>query len=102
SMASPAYLVRGAGNPASLNSAAHGAGRRISRSQAKRTFRWADFSALLRDRGVKVLCAGIDEVPAVYKDIEEVMKSQQDLVTPVARFHPKLVMMAPARERPED
>lgn len=102
SMASPAYLVRGAGNPASLNSAAHGAGRRISRSQAKRTFRWADFSALLRDRGVKVLCAGIDEVPAVYKDIEEVMKSQQDLVTPVARFHPKLVMMAPAGERPED
>jgi len=102
SMASPAYLVRGKGNLASLNSAAHGAGRRISRSQAKRTFRWNDFSALLRERRVKVLCAGIDEVPAVYKDIEEVMRAQQDLVEPLARFYPRLVMMAPAGERPED
>ncbi len=102
SMASPAYVVRGRGNADALNSAAHGAGRRISRSQAKRTFHWRDFSALLAERGVKVLCAGIDEVPAVYKDIEAVMRAQQDLVEPVARFHPRLVMMAPAGERPED
>ncbi len=102
SMASPAYLVRGKGNPASLNSAAHGAGRKISRSQAKRTFRWSDFAELLRKRGVKVLRAGIDEVPAVYKDIETVMRAQQDLVEPLARFYPRLVMMAPAGERPED
>lgn len=102
SMASPAYVVRGKGTPESLNSAAHGAGRRISRSQAKRTFRWSNFSVLLRERGVRVLCAGIDEVPAVYKDIEEVMRAQRDLVEPLARFHPRLVMMAPAGERPED
>lgn len=102
SMASPAYVVRGKGNPESLNSAAHGAGRRISRRQAKRTFRWSNFSVLLRERGVRVLCAGIDEVPAVYKDIEEVMRAQRDLVEPLARFHPRLVMMAPAGERPED
>ncbi len=102
SMASPAYIVRGLGNAESLRSAAHGAGRRISRSQAKKTLQWRDARALLDARGVTVMSAGLDEVPMVYKDIEEVMAAQADLVASLARFHPKLVKMAPAGERPED
>jgi tRNA-splicing ligase RtcB len=51
---------------------------------------------------VKLLSAGLDEVPMAYKDIDEVMAAQRDLVEPLARFEPRLVKMAPAGERPED
>jgi len=94
SMATPAYLVRGLGQPESLNSAAHGAGRVMSRTQAKRTLDWKDARAFLSERGVTLLSAGIDEVPAVYKDIHAVMQAQSDLVEPVAMFQPKMVRMA--------
>ena len=102
SMASPAYIVKGKGNAASLNSASHGAGRRMSRRQALQTFTWHDAKKVLAARGVTLLSAGLDEVPMVYKDIDEVMAAQEDLVEPLARFDPKLVKMAPAGERPED
>jgi len=102
SMASAAYLVRGKGNPDSLESAAHGAGRKMSRKAAIRQYRWADVRPYLQERGVHVLSAGIDEIPWVYKDIHEVMAAQHDLVEPIARFMPQLVKMAPAGERPED
>ena len=102
SMAAPGYLVQGKGSPESLNSASHGAGRKMSRSEAVRQFRWGDIRPILEQRGVKVLSAGIDEVPFVYKDIDEVMAAQADLVTSLARFMPRLVKMAPAGERPED
>ncbi|MEE8143310.1 MAG: RtcB family protein [Planctomycetota bacterium] len=102
SMAAPAYIVRGKGSAASLNSAAHGAGRRMSRKQAKRTFRWQDVQELLREKRVRLLSAGIDEVPMVYKNIDEVMAAQDDLVESLARFEPRLVKMAPSGERPED
>ncbi len=101
-MASPAYVVRGKGNKASLNSAAHGAGRRMSRTQARNTLDWKDAQDLLRRRGVTLISAGIDEVPMVYKDIDAVMAAQTDLVAPVGQFFPQLVKMAPAGERPED
>ncbi|WP_224772665.1 RtcB family protein [Pelagicoccus enzymogenes] len=102
SMASPAYVVRGKGNPESLNSASHGAGRVMSRKQAASKLNWKDANKLLQERGVRLLSAGIDEVPYVYKDIDEVMAAQADLVDPLARFFPRLVKMAPAGERPED
>jgi tRNA-splicing ligase RtcB len=51
---------------------------------------------------VALLSAGLDEVPMVYKDIDEVMSAQSDLVEPVAKFQPKIVKMAPAGEKPED
>ncbi len=102
SMAAPAYIVRDKGSAASLNSAAHGAGRRMSRKQAKRTFRWQDVQELLREKRVRLLSAGIDEVPMVYKNIDEVMAAQEDLVESLARFEPRLVKMAPSGERPED
>jgi tRNA-splicing ligase RtcB len=102
SMGAPGYVVRGKGVAASLNSAAHGAGRRMSRTKAKAMFNWNDTRRFLRERGVTVLSAGLDEVPMAYKDIDEVMAAQQDLVEPLARFDPKLVKMAPGNEPPED
>jgi tRNA-splicing ligase RtcB len=102
SMGTPGYVVRGKGVAASLNSAAHGAGRRMSRTKAKETFTWEAAQQFLRARGVRLLSAGLDEVPMAYKDINEVMAAQSDLVEPLARFEPRLVKMAPGGEPPED
>jgi len=102
SMGTPGFVVRGRGEKASLSSAAHGAGRRMSRKKAHKTFRWKDVEEFLRQRHVELISAGLDEAPMAYKDIEEVMAAQSDLVLPVARFDPRLVKMAPAGERPED
>ena len=102
SMASPGFVVSGKGNPDSLNSASHGAGRVMSRTQATKTFNWKKVNAFLREQGVTLISAGLDEVPMVYKNIREVMAAQNDLVTTLGQFDPKLVKMAPAGERPED
>jgi len=102
SMGTSGYVVRGKGSPESLNSAAHGAGRRMSRKQAKESFRWSHVNKFLKDKGVLLLSAGLDEVPMAYKDIYQVMAAQHDLVQPVARFDPRIVKMAPPGERPED
>ena len=102
SMATPGFLVRGKGNQASLKSASHGAGRVMSRKQALKSFRWQDAKELLKERGVTLMSAGLDEMPMVYKDIHQVMAAQSDLVDVIGRFDPKLVKMAPAGERPED
>lgn len=102
SMATPTYVVRGLGQASSLNSAAHGAGRRMSRSAAKKKYDWKFVHPVLKERGVELISAGLDEVPMVYKNIDEVMRAQSDLVEPLATFQPKLVKMAPAGERPED
>src|SRR5437899_8999630 len=85
SMGTPGYVVRGKGVAASLNSAAHGAGRRMSRTKAKETFTWDVAQRFLRERGVTLLSAGLDEVPMAYKDIDQVMAAQCDLVEPLAR-----------------
>lgn len=102
SMADPAFIVVGKDGDGSLSSASHGAGRVMSRTAAKNTFRWASVRELLKERGVTVISSGIDENPGVYKDIRRVISLQRDLVEPVARFDPKLVKMAPEGERAED
>jgi tRNA-splicing ligase RtcB (3'-phosphate/5'-hydroxy nucleic acid ligase) len=102
SMAAPGFLVRGKGNKDSLNSASHGAGRRMSRKKATETLSWSDANQTLRQRGVTLISAGLDEVPDCYKDIHAVMAEQADLVDILARFDPKVVKMAPSGERPED
>jgi tRNA-splicing ligase RtcB len=102
SMASPGYVVRGKGSPESLHSASHGAGRVMSRTKAIQSFTWSATKNLLAERGVKLLSAGLDEVPGVYKDIHIVMAAQSDLVDVLGRFDPKLVKMCPAGERAED
>jgi tRNA-splicing ligase RtcB len=102
SMATPGYIVKGKGNERSLNSASHGAGRRMSRKAAKKNFSWFHAKAFLAQRGVTLISAGLDEVPMAYKDIEEVMNAQSDLVERIARFEPKIVRMARDGERSED
>ncbi len=102
SMASPAYVVSGKGQPESLNSASHGAGRVMSRRKAMQSLSWNDARRLLREKNVTLLSAGLDEVPMVYKDIDAVMASQSDLVEIRGCFRPRLVKMAPHGDRPED
>jgi len=101
SMATPGYVARGKGDPDSLFSASHGAGRRMSRKAAKKAFSWKDLKRFLAERGVTLLSAGLDEIPMAYKDIDEVMAAQADLVEIVARFDPRLVKMSGRDERPE-
>jgi tRNA-splicing ligase RtcB len=86
SMGTKSFVVRGLGNPASFESASHGAGRRMSRTEARRRFTVAD----LRDQTDGVECRKdkdvIDEAPKAYKDIDDVMAAQQDLVEIVAEL----------------
>jgi tRNA-splicing ligase RtcB len=93
SMADPAFVVRGRGEPESFDSASHGAGRQMSRTQARNQFRISQVAKQLADRGIEVLAAGSDEVPGVYKDIRRVMAAQADLVDVVAQFDPQIVKM---------
>jgi hypothetical protein len=102
SMASPGYAVRSKGNPASLHSASHGAGRFMSRTKALQSFTWSAVKKQLAERGVELLSAGLDEVPGVYKDLEQVMAAQTDLVDILGRFDPRIVKMCPAGEKAED
>lgn len=94
SMATPGYLVRGKGSAASLHSASHGAGRKMSRKAAREQCTWAQARAFLAERGVTLMSAGLDEVPMAYKDIDTVMEAQADLVDILAQFNPRLVKMA--------
>ncbi|MFO0786235.1 MAG: RtcB family protein [Phycisphaerales bacterium] len=101
-MASPGFLVRGKGLGASLDSSSHGAGRAMSRTKARDTYRWAHAKEALTRAGVEVISAGIDEAPMVYKDIHAVMRAQDELVEILGRFEPRLVKMAPEGEKAED
>ena len=80
SMGAKSFIVRGKGNPQSFCSCSHGAGRKMSRSAAKRKYSRQDVVQQTigvecrKDRGV------IDEIPAAYKDIDQVMDNQRDLV----------------------
>lgn len=94
SMTAPGFLVRGKGNEASLNSASHGAGRKMSRSKAKASFTRVELKAKARQHEIILVGSGVDEIPMAYKDINEVMKSQKALVDVVATFTPKVVRMA--------
>lgn len=86
SMGTGSYIVRGLGNDASFQSASHGAGRRMSRAEAKRRYTTEDLAVQTagiecrKDQGV------VDEIPAAYKDIDEVIAAQADLVEVVARL----------------
>ncbi len=93
SMTAPGYIVRGKGDASSINSASHGAGRAMSRTQAKRTLDEKAVSTHIHDAGVEVIGSGLDEAPMAYKDIRKVMKSQEDLVDIVGSFQPKIVRM---------
>ena len=78
SMTAPGFLVRGKGEEEALNSASHGAGRQMSRTQAIKTLKAADIKAVLSDHGVELIGAGKDEAPMAYKDKEQIMDAIQD------------------------
>ncbi|WP_462251168.1 RtcB family protein [Ekhidna sp.] len=93
SMTAPGFIVRGKGDEASINSASHGAGRAMSRTQAKNTLDKEVVVNHINDAGVEVIGSGLDEAPMAYKDIRQVMESQKDLVDVVGSFQPKIVRM---------
>ncbi|UFS96156.1 RtcB family protein [Nocardia huaxiensis] len=84
SMGTRSYVVRGKGSPASYQSASHGAGRRMSRSAAKRQFTVADLVAQTEGVESRKDIGVLDEIPAAYKDIDAVIEAQGDLVDVVA------------------
>jgi len=94
SMTAPGFLVRGKGETSAINSASHGAGRQMSRTQAIKSISKEEMRAVLKAHEVMLIGAGLDEAPMAYKNIEQVMSSQVDLVDVVAKFVPKMVRMA--------
>ena len=92
-MTAPGFIVKGKGNPLSLNSASHGAGRVLSRAEAKRSLTRSDLNKVLKDHGVTLLGAGLDEAPMAYKEINKVMAQQTELIDVLGTFTPKIVRM---------
>jgi tRNA-splicing ligase RtcB len=93
SMTAPGFIVKGKGEAASLNSASHGAGRKMSRTKALANITHEALRKELSVHGVKLIGGGLDEAPFAYKDIREVMKSQTALVDVLGTFYPKIVQM---------
>ncbi|WP_405778197.1 RtcB family protein [Streptomyces sp. NBC_00859] len=86
SMGTSSYIVKGLGNEKAFNSASHGAGRRMSRSAAKRHFSTQDLVDQTRGVECRKDAGVLDEIPAAYKPIEQVMEQQRDLVEVVAKI----------------
>ena len=80
SMGERSFIVRGKGNAASYHSCSHGAGRRMSRNEARRTYTSADLASQTAGVECRKDDAVVDELPAAYKDIDAVMAAQSDLV----------------------
>ncbi|WP_263253326.1 RtcB family protein [Saccharopolyspora rosea] len=86
SMGTGSYIVRGLGNPAAFTSASHGAGRRMSRTRARKTFTEADLAAQTAGVECRKDAGVVDEIPSAYKDINAVIEAQHDLVEVVAHL----------------
>ncbi|MEC4016995.1 RtcB family protein [Streptomyces sp. H27-D2] len=86
SMGTGSYIVKGLGSAASFNSASHGAGRRMSRNAAKKRFSARDLEDQTRGVECRKDSGVVDEIPAAYKSIEQVIDQQRDLVEVVAKL----------------
>jgi tRNA-splicing ligase RtcB (3'-phosphate/5'-hydroxy nucleic acid ligase) len=93
SMTAAGFIVKGKGENASVNSASHGAGRKMSRTTALKSITHEALKEELKRHQVKLIGGGLDEAPFAYKDIETVMQSQKALVDIVGKFTPKIVKM---------
>jgi tRNA-splicing ligase RtcB (3'-phosphate/5'-hydroxy nucleic acid ligase) len=93
SMTAPGFIVKGKGVEASINSASHGAGRKMSRSKALANVTHEALRKELKEHGVKLIGGGLDEAPFAYKDINMVMQSQRELVDVLGKFFPAIVQM---------
>lgn len=87
SMGTKSYVVVGKGNAQSFNSASHGAGRRMSRTQARKTYSVADLVAQTEGVECRKDSGVVDEIPSAYKDVDVVMENQKDLVEKVHTLH---------------
>jgi tRNA-splicing ligase RtcB len=99
SMTADGFIVKGKGESAAVNSASHGAGRKMSRTRAIASVTDKQFKDELKKFGVKLLGGGLDESPFAYKDIKVVMQSQKALVDVVGKFTPKIVKMDGAKHK---
>ncbi|MFD9689733.1 RtcB family protein [Kitasatospora sp. NPDC059088] len=86
SMGTGSYIVRGLGNAASFNSASHGAGRKMSRTAAKKRFTTRDLAEQTKGVECRKDSGVVDEIPGAYKSIEKVIEQQKDLVEVVAHL----------------
>ena len=93
SMIHEGFIVRGKGNPLSLQSASHGAGRVMSRTRARNSVTQHELKKVLKTHNVDLIGGGLDEAPMAYKDIHQVMAAQKDLVEILGTFLPKIVRM---------
>ena len=93
SMTAPGYLVKGRGITEALCSASHGAGRAMSRQKAKENFTQSALKKMLSTSGVQLIGGSVEEAPLAYKNIEQVMNFQKDLVEIQGKFMPKIVRM---------
>jgi tRNA-splicing ligase RtcB len=92
-MATPGYLVCGKGISEALCSASHGAGRAMSRQKAKDNFTRSALRKYLSQAGVTLIGGSVEEMPLAYKDIDRVMKTQEELVEVQGTFMPCIVRM---------
>ncbi len=86
SMGTGSYIVKGLGNPESFYSASHGAGRRMSRTQAKKRFTEQDLAEQTQGIECRKDFGVVDEIPSAYKDLESVIAAQTDLIEVVVRL----------------
>ncbi|MFE6750560.1 RtcB family protein [Kitasatospora purpeofusca] len=86
SMGTGSYIVRGLGNEAAFNSASHGAGRKMSRTAAKKRFSTSDLAEQTAGVECRKDAGVVDEIPGAYKSIEKVIEQQRDLVEVVAHL----------------
>lgn len=93
SMTSKGYIVSGLGLQGSLNSASHGAGRKMSRSEARQSITKSFMNSNLSENKTMLIGGSVEECSVAYKDIEIVMQSQQNLVKVEGSFTPKIVRM---------
>jgi tRNA-splicing ligase RtcB len=95
SQGTPSYIVKGLGNPESFESCSHGAGRKMGRKEAQRSLNLEEEQAKLDSQGILHSVRGVndlDEASGSYKDIDIVMKEQEDLVVPIIKLQPLAVV----------
>ncbi len=86
SMGTPTYIVQGLGNPESFMSCSHGAGRAMSRTAAKQTFTLKDHREATAGIECRVDSSVLDETPGAYKNIEDVISAQKELIEPIHKL----------------
>ena len=97
SMGSHSYIVRGKGNPESFTSCSHGAGRVMSRRQARKTIQQNEYEKALAGTFTRASRAYVDEAPQTYKDVDAVLRRQEDLVEVVHVLRPIITVKGDSR-----